>query len=67
VKKTYYNEKEARECMSIVLGALKYMHHRNITSSLRTFCSKSGQRHQCEAGGLRLRDRGTRKLTHLAS
>ena len=30
VKKTFYNEKEARDLIRILLDALAYLHHRNI-------------------------------------
>ena len=30
VKKTFYNEKEARDCVSVLLSAVKYLHDRDI-------------------------------------
>lgn len=34
VSKQYYNEKEARDCVKLVLRALKYIHEQNIVHRL---------------------------------
>ncbi len=40
VKKTFYNEKEARDLVQTLLLALKYLHHKNIVHRYESFGSR---------------------------